>query len=104
MKPLSNHLLVEPIIYKYHGLVALPPSMEDSLNTGGVKLFRVHAVGPGRVTRKGVRVPMEIIPTDYVLCMSYTEGPREVGTNRLVLSEDMVLAVIPAPEHERAAV
>lgn len=94
MQPLSNHLLVEPVVYKHYGLIQLPPAMLDQANTGGVKLFRVHAVGPGRLTKKGVRVPMDIEPTDYVLCQSWTEGPRAVGDDRMVISEDIVLAVM----------
>lgn len=102
MKPLANNLLVEPVVYKHYGLIQLPPSMMDQMNTGGVKLFRVHAVGPGRITKKGIRVPMEIEPTDYVLCHSYTDGPKQVDENRMVINEDMVLAVMKAPESERA--
>lgn len=95
MKPMANNLIVSHIPMEYHGSIVMPESMKDALNTGGVKCFRVHAVGPGRLTRKGVRVPIECEPGDRVLCHSYTTGPTPLDNDRMVISAEMILAVIP---------
>jgi co-chaperonin GroES (HSP10) len=96
MKLLSNYLLVERIIVEQTpGGIVMPQSMRDGLNTGGVQLFRVMAAGPGKVTRKGVLIPSVCIPGDRVFMKSYHDGAQMLEDGQMIVSEDLVLAVLP---------
>ena len=98
MRPLSNHLLVERVKTSSAitaGGIHLPAICEDDNNTGGPKEYRVLAVGPGKRNHKGVVIPIECGPGDRILCHSYTTGVTELKDGRLVLTDDMILAVIP---------
>lgn len=98
IRPLGDNLLVAPLPpQRSIGGILLPDSVRDEANMGGSKLYLVLAVGPGRVTKKGVRVPVQAAPGDHVVCHSYTDGPKDIedGTHRKIISERLVLAVIP---------
>lgn len=97
----SNHLLVEPVARERIGSIHLPDQLKDDDNIGGPKEYWVHLVGPGRVTRKGVRIPIEAQPGDRVICQSYTDGPKPFDGRAFVITEDQILMVIP---REQAAV
>ncbi len=92
LKPLSNHLFLEPLEEEKvtkSGIV-LPETAEKEKPTRG----KVLAVGPGKM-EKGERVPMSVKVGDVVLFKKY--GPDEVeieGKKYLVGDEDDVLAVI----------
>jgi chaperonin GroES len=95
---LSNHILVERIkrsTVTTYGMIVLPPMCEDDANTGGPKEFGVVAVGPGKRNHKGVLIPMECQPGDKVIVQSYTHGGVEVEGGGFVITDDMVLLVIP---------
>lgn len=98
MKLLGNRILVEPFIRNQIGSIILPPTATDLNNTGGPKEWVVIAVGTGRVTKKGVTIPIDWCrPGDRVLCHSYTEGPQPFGNSdkQFTITESQVLAVIP---------
>lgn len=98
MKLLNNHILVERVKRSSavsRGGIRFPEICVDDFNTGGPKEFRVLAVGPGRRNRKGILFPVECSPGDRVICHSYTTGATEVGDSKLVITDDMILAVIP---------
>ena len=98
MKLLSNHILVERVkraTALTNGGILLPATAMDDYNTGGPKEFGVLAVGPGRRNRKGILFPIECSPGDRVICHSYTTGAAEIGDGRLVITDDMIIAVIP---------
>ena len=95
---LSNHILVERVkrpTASTTGAILLPPIAQDDFNTGGPKEYRVLAVGPGRRNRKGVLFPCECSPGDRVICHSYTEGATILDDGRMVITDDMIMAVIP---------
>ena len=76
----------------------MPASEADYANTDSVKMFRVLAAGPGRVTRKGVLIPNEIKPGDNVIVDARTGGrPQELGEGRFIIAnpDDAVIAVCP---------
>jgi chaperonin GroES len=75
--------------------ILLPESALDDFNTGGPKEYLVLAVGPGRRNRKGVLTCVEFSPGDRVICHSYTTGAHELPDGRMVITDDMVMAVIP---------
>lgn len=95
---LGNKLLVERVkrpTASTTGSILLPPVAQDDFNTGGPKEYRVLQVGPGRRNRKGVLLPVECSPGDRVVCHSYTDGATVLDDGRLVITDDMILAVIP---------
>ena len=93
LKPLSNHLFLEPVeeekITK-SGIV-IPDTAEKKKPIKG----KVVAVGPGKFNDKGERVPMSVKVGDTALFKKY--GPDEVevdGKKYLVGDEDDILAIL----------
>jgi co-chaperonin GroES (HSP10) len=95
MKMIANNVLVEPIEYTQIGSIVLPDQLKMSQELGHPRVFWVIAVGPGRLTRKGVRVPIECEPGDRVICHSYTEGPKPFDDRRMVVNADTIIIVLP---------
>jgi len=92
-KPLSNHLFIEPAPeeQKTKSGIVLPDTAEKEKPIQG----KVIAIGPGKLTDKGERIPMSIKVGDIVLFKKY--GPDEVeldGKKYLVGDEDDILAII----------
>ena len=96
--PLSNHLVVRRNI-SYGGVssggIILPQSTHDDNNVGGPKEVLVISVGPGKLNRKGVRIPIECEPGDRCIIHSYTTGPQPLPDGTLLITDDQILAVIP---------
>lgn len=93
IKPLSDHILIEPIKgeEKTKSGILLPETAEKEKPEQG----RVIAVGPGRKTTSGKVIPLGIKPGDKVLFTQY--GPTEIKVeNRefLIAKEEDILAVI----------
>ncbi|MBI2036833.1 MAG: co-chaperone GroES [Candidatus Liptonbacteria bacterium] len=92
-KPLSDHVFLEPAEEEKttkSGIV-LPDSAEKEKPVRGT----VIAVGPGKVSEKGERIPMSVKVGDAVLFKKY--GPDEIeidGKKYLVGEESDILAVI----------
>jgi len=83
------------------GGILLPDIALDDLNTGGPKEYEVLAVGPGRRNRSGDPVPVEFAPGDRVICQSYFTGAHEMPDGTFIISDDMIMLVVPrqhAPE------
>jgi chaperonin GroES len=91
--PLSNHLFLEALEEEKvtaSGIV-LPDTADRERPTRG----KVVAVGPGKMNKKGERMPMSVKVGDTVLFKKY--GPDEVelaGKKYLVGDEDDVLAIL----------
>ena len=97
MKLLSHHLHVQSIPAKQIGSIILPKDLNEDVNHGGVKVFRVLAVGPGRRNRKGVLLPLECTPGDRVMCHSYFTGPMKLDDGSYIITDSEVIAVLPKP-------
>lgn len=97
MKLLSNHIHIQSIPAKQIGLIQLPKDLNEDANHGGVKVFRVLAVGPGRRNRKGIRLPLECSPGDRVMCHSYFTGPCKLDDGTDIITDDQIIAVLPHP-------
>jgi len=93
LRPLSNHLFIEPIIedkLTKSGIV-IPETAEKEKPIKG----KVIAVGPGKLNDRGERIPMTVRAGDIVLFKKY--GPDEIeidGKKYLVGEEDDILAII----------
>lgn len=93
LKPLGDHLIVKPIeedeVTKA-GIV-LPDTVEKEKPEKG----EVIAVGPGKLSEDGKRVPMEVIVGDKVMFKKYSPDEVKVEDETyLILSESDVIAVI----------
>ena len=89
-KPLGNRLVVEPIEddeQKSSGGIFIPDTAKEKPQEG-----KVVAVGPGKMTDEGKRVPMEIEVGDIVIYSKYGGTEYKDGDiEYLVLREDDVL-------------
>jgi len=93
IKPLSDHILIEPIKEeeKTKSGILLPDTAEKERPEQG----RVIAVGPGRKTSAGKVIPLEVKPGDKVLFKKYS--PDEIKVNNkeyLIAKEEDILAII----------
>ncbi|NCP17368.1 co-chaperone GroES [Candidatus Kuenenbacteria bacterium CG_4_9_14_3_um_filter_39_14] len=93
LKPLSDHLIVKPIIEDKttkSGIV-LPDTVDKEKPETG----EVVAVGPGRVLDNGNRLAMSVKVGQKVLFKKYSPDEFKVDDeDYLVLSESDVIAII----------
>ena len=93
IKPLSNHLFIEPIEEekKTESGIVLPETVEKEKPVKGKIVF----VGSGKMKENGERIPMSVKIGDIVLFKKY--GPDEVEIENkkyLVGDEDDILAIL----------
>ena len=93
IKPLSDHILIEPIKEeeKTKAGIFLPETASKERSEEG----KVIAVGPGKRNEKGEIVPMSIKPGDKILFTKY--GPNEIKVDDkeyLIAKEEDILAII----------
>ena len=79
------------------GGIALPGNVQEDPNYGGVRLYRVLGVGPGRRLKNGSLDPMPTEPGDRILCHSFTTSPVDLGDGTQIIDLSQVVAVLPHP-------
>lgn len=92
LKPLADRILVEPFESeeKTASGIVLPDTAKEKPQEG-----RVVAVGPGRVTDKGERIPVELKEGDRVIYSKYSGTEiKHDGKEYLILRESDILAVV----------
>lgn len=93
LKPLSDHVIVKPIAedeVTKAGIV-LPDTVDKERPEKG----EVVAVGPGKLTDSGQRLPMSVKVGDIVMFKKYSPDEVKVDDEEyLVISEGDILAVI----------
>ena len=91
IKPLSDHVLIEPLREeKKRGGIILPDTVDKEKSEKG----KVIAVGPGKI-KDGKRMPVEVKKGDVVLFSKY--GPNEIkvdGKEYLIAREEDILGII----------
>ncbi len=93
LKPLNDHLIVKPISKeeKTTSGIILP----DTVNKEKPEQGEVIAVGPGKLTDSGTRLPMSVKQGDKILFTKYSPNEIKVDEQEyLVLKEDDVLAIV----------
>ena len=89
-KPLGNRIVIEPIEgdeQMSSGGIYIPDTAKEKPQDG-----TVVAVGPGRLTDEGNRVPMEVEVGDTVVYSKYAGTEYKEGeTEYLILREDDIL-------------
>jgi chaperonin GroES len=91
MQPLADRLVVKPIAREEvtKGGIVLPDTAKEKPQEG-----EVLAVGPGRMTEDGKRVPMDLKVGDIVLYSKYGGTDIKIeGEELMILRESDVLAV-----------
>ncbi|OGZ84509.1 MAG: co-chaperone GroES [Candidatus Staskawiczbacteria bacterium RIFOXYD1_FULL_39_28] len=93
IKPLSDHILIEPVKEeeKTKGGIFLPDTASKEKSEEG----KVIAVGPGKKTDDGKILMMSVKPGDRVLFAKY--GPNEIKIDNkeyLIATEGDILAII----------
>jgi len=93
IKPLSNHIFLEPIEEEKttkSGIV-LPETAEKEKPIKG----RIVAVGSGKLNDKGQRIPMSVKVGNLVLFKKYGPDEIEIDDKKyLVGDEDDILAIL----------
>ena len=99
LKPLGDRVVVKPMEgeERTKGGIILPDTAKEKPQEG-----KVLAVGPGRLTEDGKRMPMDVKVGDVVLYVKYGGTEIKVGAeDYLILRESDVLAKVVG---DRAAV
>ncbi len=92
IKPLSNHIFVEPIKEEKTSKsgIVIPDTAEEKPMMG-----KVIAVGPGRTNDEGKLIPMTVKVGDKVLFTKYAPTEIKIDDKEyLVIREDDVMAII----------
>jgi len=88
LKPLGDHLILQPLSEEDRSGIALPESEKEKKSGKG----EVIAVGPGRVLDNGNRLPMSIKVGDKIMYRSYAGDEIKSGEKKyLIISESDVL-------------
>lgn len=92
IRPLQDRIIVKRVEEEERtkGGIIIPDTAKEKPQEGEVK-----AVGPGKVTEEGKKIPMEVKVGDRVLFSKYagTEVKLE-GEEHLIMREDDILGVI----------
>lgn len=97
--------MAKPKIQPLHDKVLIKPLDAEEVTASGIVLPQtatekpmqgeVVAVGPGKLSKDGERMPMSVSVGDRVLFTKYSPDEVEVdGEEYLVIDEDKILAIV----------
>ncbi len=92
VKPLADRILVKRLEEQEvkRGGIIIPDTAKEKPQE-----CEVMAVGPGRLTDEGKRVPLEVKKGDRILISKYSGTEVKIeGQDYLIMREDDVLAVV----------
>jgi chaperonin GroES len=92
LKPLNDRVLVLRIEEeeKTKGGIIIPDTAREKPQEG-----KVVAVGPGKLSDKGERIPLDLKENDRVLFGKYAGSDIKIdGVEHLILREDDILGVV----------
>ena len=92
IKPLADRVVVQPIeeTEKKKGSIIIPDTAKEKPQQG-----KIVAVGPGKVSDEGKKIPMELKKGDVVLYGKYSGTEVTIdGNEYLILREGDVLAIV----------
>jgi len=93
IKPLADRVVLEPVTQeeKTKSGIVLPSTADKEKPEQG----KIVAVGPGKISENGKRIPISLKKGDIVLFSKY--GPNEVkinGKEYLIAKEEDILAIL----------
>jgi chaperonin GroES len=92
IKPLNDRVLVLRIDEeeKTKGGIIIPDTAKEKPQEG-----KIIAVGPGKVTDEGKKVPLDVKKNNRVLFGKYTGTEITIdGVEHLIMKEDDILAIV----------
>jgi len=92
IRPLQDRLIVKRVEEeeKTKGGIIIPDSAKEKPQEG-----EIIAVGPGKVTDDGKRIPMEVKEGDRVLFSKYAGTEIKIeGEEHLIMREDDILGIL----------
>jgi len=92
IKPLADRVVVKPSNpeEKSSGGIILPDTAKEKPQEG-----KVIAVGPGKVSENGIKIPMELKVGNKVLYGKYSGTEVKIdGEDHLIMRESDVLAIL----------
>ncbi len=92
LKPLANHVVVEPIeepVATQSGII-LPDTIEKEKTLRG----RIIAVGSGRVSETGARIPMDVKVGDIILYEYSTSEVKIDNKKYSIVREENIIAIV----------
>jgi chaperonin GroES len=93
LKPLSNKIILEPVSAeeKTKSGIIIPDTVSQEKPEQG----KVLAVGPGKLSKSGQRIPMDVKVGDTVIFSKYSPSEIKIdGKEYLVVSDEDVLAIV----------
>ncbi len=95
IKPLGDRVLIEPQREDRSGKTKSGIYLPETVNKERPEQGRVVAVGPGKLSDEGKRIPMNVKKGDVVLFTKY--GPSEIkvdGKEYLIAKEEDILGIV----------
>ena len=92
IRPLQDRVIVKRVEEeeKTKGGIIIPDTAKEKPQEG-----QIIAVGPGKVTDEGKKIPMEVKVGDRVLFGKYSGSEIKMdGEEHLIMREDDILAVV----------
>ncbi|HPC35710.1 MAG TPA: co-chaperone GroES [Candidatus Marinimicrobia bacterium] len=92
IKPLADRVLVKPLVSdeKTPGGIYLPDTAKEKPQEG-----TVIAVGPGKITDDGKKIPMEVKVGDHILYGKYSGTEVMIdGEEHLIMRESDIFAIL----------
>jgi chaperonin GroES len=92
VRPLHDRIIVQRLDEgeQQIGGIIIPDSAKEKPQQG-----KVLAVGDGRITDEGTRIPLDVVPGNLILFGKYSGQEIKLnGEEYLIVKEDEVLAVI----------
>jgi len=92
IKPLNDRILVIRVEEekKTKGGILIPDTAKEKPQEG-----KVIAVGPGKVNKKGDRIPLDVKKGDRVLFAKYAGNEIKIdGVEHLIMKEDDILGIV----------
>jgi chaperonin GroES len=92
LKPLLNHVVVEPIeeVAATKSGIILPETIEKDRTLKG----RVVSVGAGRIDERGNRIPMDVKVGDVILYEYSTSEVKIDEKKYAVVKEENIIAIV----------
>jgi len=95
IQPLSDRVVIEPLEEEREGKTKSGIYLPETVSKERPEKGRVVAVGPGKLSDDGKRIPMSVKKGDIVLFTKY--GPNEIKVDSkeyLIAREEDILAIL----------
>ena len=95
LKPLGDRVVIEPISEEKEGKTKSGLYLPETASRERPEKGKIIAIGQGKITNEGKRLPMNVKKGDIVLFTKY--GPNEFkidGKEYLIAREEDILAIL----------